>query len=395
VLPVHPRTTSPPFGGKTRAASLGRMERRASTPGSSHVDDRRRLFGTDLRAYHGKWDQRPPCRRGRQLRFWKPTIYRIDTKEFYMQPEVRKTTTVSSSEKLTAGRLFILDLSGGRVFSTNPDGSNKKVLVTDCRHPDGIVVDAQAGHIYWTDMGVPNRNDGAIERADLDGRNRMTVVPEGSTFTPKQLHLDKQGGKLYWCDREGMRVMRSNLDGSKIETLVQTGQGDADRSDARNWCVGISVDTQRGQIYWTQKGPDDGGQGRICRAGCEIPAGQSAATRADIEVLYDGLPEPIDLELDLKNRMMYWTDRGDPPRGNTVNRAPMDADSNMRPEPWILFTHLMEGIGIALDLKGERMFMTDLAGSVYACQLDGSNKKTLLYVQGNLTGVAYAELTAQ
>jgi hypothetical protein len=31
---------------------------------------------------------------------------------------------------------------------------------------------------------------------------------------------------------------------------------------------------------------------------------------------------------------------------------------------------------------------------VYACQLDGSNKKTLLYVQGNLTGVAYAELTA-
>jgi hypothetical protein len=34
-----------------------------------------------------------------------------------------------------------------------------------------------------------------------------------------------------------------------------------------------------------------------------------------------GLPEPIDLELDLYNHMLYWTDRGDPPRGNTVNRA--------------------------------------------------------------------------
>jgi hypothetical protein len=22
---------------------------------------------------------------------------------------------------------------------------------------------------------------------------------------PKQIHLDKAGGKLYWCDREGMR----------------------------------------------------------------------------------------------------------------------------------------------------------------------------------------------
>jgi hypothetical protein len=39
-------------------------------------------------------------------------------------------------------------------------------------------------------------------------------------------------------------------------------------------------------------------------------------------VLFGQLPEPIDLELDLKNRCLYWTDRGDPPRGNTVNRRP-------------------------------------------------------------------------
>jgi hypothetical protein len=30
--------------------------------------------------------------------------------------------------------------------------------------------------------------------------------------------------------------------------------------------------------------------------------------------------------------------------------------------------HLMEGIGIALDLKGNRMFVTDLAGSIYAAK---------------------------
>jgi hypothetical protein len=50
---------------------------------------------------------------------------------------------------------------------------------------------------------------------------------------PKQLHLDKRNGKLYWSDREGMRVMRSNLDGSQIETLVQTGEGDADDATPR------------------------------------------------------------------------------------------------------------------------------------------------------------------
>ena len=122
--------------------------------------------------------------------------------------------------------------------------------------------------------------------------------------------------------------MRANLDGSKIETLVETGQGDTRPGrDATKWCVGITVDPERGQIYWTQKGPDDAGLGRIFRASIEIPKGQSAANRTDIEVLFDDLPEPIDLELDLKNRALYWTDRGDPPRGNTVNRAPMDADA--------------------------------------------------------------------
>ncbi len=75
-----------------------------------------------------------------------------------------------------------------------------------------------------------------------------------------------------------------------------------------------------------------------------------------------------------------------------MNRAPMDAEPGTRKGPEILFTHLMEGIGLALDLKGGRMFITDLGGSVYSASLDGSSKKTLLVAEGNLTGIAYAEL---
>jgi hypothetical protein len=310
------------------------------------------------------------------------------------ESKVSKSKPMTVGSNLTLGRLFVLDLSGGRVFSVNADGSDQKDIITGCRHPDGIAVDVEARHIYWTNMGVPNLNDGSIERADLDGSDRKTIVPKGSTFTPKQLHLDKKNDKLYWADREGMRIMRCNLDGSKIETLVESGHGDTDRRDATKWCVGIAVDIERGQIYWTQKGPDKAGKGRIFRAAIEIPEGQTAANRTDIEVLFDNLPEPIDLDLDLDNRMLYWTDRGDPPRGNTVNRSPMDDgdQKKVRQAPEILLNHLMEGIGIALDLKGERMFLTDLAGSVYSAKLSGSDKKELLYDQGNLTGIAYAEL---
>ena len=291
------------------------------------------------------------------------------------------------------GRLYVLDLGGGRVMTANPDGTGLKTIVSEGRKlPDGIVVDVEAGHIYWTNMGNPSANDGSILRSDLEGGQIVTIVPPAGTYTPKQMQLDKVNGKLYWSDREGMRVMRCNLDGSGLETLIETGHGDGDRRDARNWPVGIALDVESGKLYWTQKGNDNADQGRIFRANLEIPEGQTPATRKDIEVLYDGLPEPIDLDLDLANRMMYWTDRGDPPRGNTVNRAPMDAINGRRPEPEIVFTHLMEGIGLALDTKGGRMFFTDFGGSLYSSNLDGSNRKTLLFAQGNLTGIAYAEL---
>jgi DNA-binding beta-propeller fold protein YncE len=306
--------------------------------------------------------------------------------------ETLKTTSTTSGKAAT-GRLFYLEASGGRIHSVNADGSDRKVIVSGARVPDGVVVDVEAGHIYWTNMGVPSKNDGSIERVDLGGKNRVTIIGEGKTFTPKQLHLEKKSGKLYWCDREGMRVMRANLDGSNIETLVDTSGGDArPGTDLTKWCVGITVDPDRGQIYWTQKGPDDAGKGRIFRAKIDIPKGETATSRTDVELLFDDLPEPIDLELDLKNRLLYWTDRGDPPRGNTVNRASIDADFSKHPTPDILFTHLMEGIGIALDFKGNRMFVTDLAGNIFFAKLDGSEKKPLLVAQGNLTGIAYVEI---
>jgi hypothetical protein len=141
------------------------------------------------------------------------------------------------------GRIYYLTLgsrgSGGRVMSANDDGTGLTTVV-DGRNagPDGIVVDTATKRIYWTNMGRAAANDGTIESSALDGSDLKTVVPAAGTWTPKQLKLDAKHGKLYWSDREGMRIMRANLDGSRIETLVETAQGDDARKDARNWCVG-------------------------------------------------------------------------------------------------------------------------------------------------------------
>jgi len=89
----------------------------------------------------------------------------------------------------------------------------------------------------------------------------------------------------------------------------------------------------------------------------------------------DSLPEPIDLDLDLVNRMMYWTDRGDSTARQYREPSAYGRCVPNRKEPQIVFTHLMEGIGLALDLKGGRMFLTDLGGSVYSASLDDRTRR--------------------
>ena len=284
--------------------------------------------------------------------------------------------------------LYYLDISG-RVLRADADGGNVAVIAQDLGSgPDGIALDPVNRHIYWTSMGRASANDGTVMRIDYDGRNLTTIVPAGGTFTPKQLKIDLEHRKLYWADREGMRIMRANLDGSQLETLVITGDGDMDRKDQSRWCVGIALDVKGGKVYWTQKGGDNAHQGTIKRASLDIPKGESAAKRSDIEVLFSNLPEPIDLDLDLDRRLIYWTDRGD----NSVSRAPMDVkqpfDPAKRSDREILVTGLNEAIGIALDFKGNRMYYTALRGELGSARLNGKKPRTLLRDQGTLTGIA-------
>jgi hypothetical protein len=298
------------------------------------------------------------------------------------------------NNKSNGARLLVLDATKCRIISLNENGGDRTVVIEKCAgYPDGIAIDPVNRHIYWTNMGEERtgehfyENDGSIERADFDGSNRKMIIPKGGTVTPKQMQLDLTNGFIYWCDREGMRVMRAKLDGSDITTLIQTGHGVEDRKDETRHCVGIAIDAENGYFYWTQKGPANGGKGRIFRAPLNFPPGANPAQRKDIELLWDNLPEPIDLEIDHLNGKLYWTDRGDGPGGNTLNRANIRNQVSGPVE--ILCTGLKEGIGLVLDVKNSTAYFGDLGGNLYSCQLDGSNRRILYSGDSMLTGIAY------
>ncbi len=273
--------------------------------------------------------------------------------------------------------LLALAIRSGRILRVSlPDGQVETLLDGAGAAPDGIVV--ESGVVYWTTMGAPivdpskpgeggrdySRRNGGVHAVGLDGTGKRDVLPAGAITTGKQLTSDG-AGTLYWGDREGCRVSRVRVDGSGLTDLVVNTREDTWGEE----CVGVAVDPVRGHLYWTQKGPAKGGKGRIFRTAIDVPDGETAEDRSDVEVLWDGLPEPIDLHLD--GEWLYWTDRGAPPAGNTLNRAPVPAVGEPGLPPEILAEGFQEAIGLVVDGKAGVAYVSDLGGHIWLVPLPG------------------------
>jgi len=122
-----------------------------------------------------------------------------------------------------------------------------------------------------------------------------------------------------------------------------------------------------------------------------MPAGQTSTSRTDIEVLFSGLPEPIDIELDLEAGTIYWADRGD----DTISRAPIaipaGATAASRTDRQILVRGVREAIGVAIDKRRGRMYYTGGNGQLGRANLDGSSKQEIT-VDGAFTGIVVVDL---
>ncbi|KZL85546.1 3-hydroxyacyl- dehydrogenase [Colletotrichum incanum] len=269
--------------------------------------------------------------------------------------------------------------TSGQILQLSSEGKLERVLVERQHVPDGIDIDETTQRMFWTCMGTPGQKDGEVFSANLDGSDVKSLFAPTTINTPKQLVIEPTSRKIYFGDREGMKVYRSNFDGSDLETLVVGGN---DASDLKSWCVGISVAPKLGKFYWTQKGAPKSGQGRIFCANIEMPEGKTAETRDDIVCFLGDLPEPIDLEVDEETNTIFWTDRGEIPKGNTLNKASIDPKTGLlRVEGAkkydILVRHLNEAIGVKLDQENGHVYFSDLGGSIYRCNVDGSEKKKI------------------
>jgi hypothetical protein len=75
------------------------------------------------------------------------------------------------------------------------------------------------------------------------------------------------------------------------------------------------------------------------------------------------LPEPIDLEMDDENSILYWTDRGELPLGNTLNKKHLVGEAPAAEQKLgrqIISQGFGEAIGVRLDKKNDVLWVADM-----------------------------------
>jgi nucleoside-diphosphate-sugar epimerase len=250
--------------------------------------------------------------------------------------------------------------------------------------PDGVAICSESKTLFWTEMGHVGHNDGAVWRSNLDGSDPQYLMPPGVCHTPKQISLDQISRKVYVADREGLRIHSANYDGTGHEVIVQTGdyEVDVDRNNPHLWCVGVAVSRKLGKLFWTQKGPSKGSQGRIMVADLQMPPGTCARSRRDLTTVAKGLPEPVDLDIDDEEGAIYWTDCGELPFGNSLNKQGLSTlvcGDGQGIQGTILAQGFGEAIGLQVDRYNDCVWVADMCGRLWKCGRKGPAKKLKVF----------------
>lgn len=137
-------------------------------------------------------------------------------------------------------------VKSGAVMSADLNGSDVTAVVEMATYiqPTGLVLDVEAGYVYWTDSS----ND-EIRRVALNGDEIETVADADS---PAAIDLDEAGGKIYWVEDylfsgQGGAIYRSNEDGSSIE-LVKDISFTRNALHVTGWSIPTSAEEERDEL---------------------------------------------------------------------------------------------------------------------------------------------------
>lgn len=166
-------------------------------------------------------------------------------------------------------------------------GGTSELLINLTSQPTSIEVDSSSRMLYWAERGS-NR----IQVADIDALLPQTLI--AGVTDPRGIDLDVTNDQIYWVEFGTNSLRRANLDGNNVETLI---------SAPIQRPFDVAVDSLNGKLYWVELGPDpnntqDNDDGRVYRANID---------GSGVELLFSGLFQPVNIELDVYRDRMYWS----------------------------------------------------------------------------------------
>ena len=178
---------------------------------------------------------------------------------------------------VSSGKVYWTEKTGGSrgtINSANLDGTSVTKLTSILSVPMGIAVDATGSKLYWTNTR------GRIQSANLNGSGIQNVVQDLSAPTDIVL----SDGYIYWTEGDNS-VRRVNMSGEKIAQDIAANLGSVG---------GLAVGG--GKVYWTEM--TAAGGGTINSANAD---GTGATELASI------LATPMGISIDTARSKLYWT----------------------------------------------------------------------------------------
>ena len=217
----------------------------------------------------------------------------------------------------------------------------------------GLVVDAAAGKVYWTEQ--TSKTTGRIRSADLNGSNPRVVKELKSV--PMGIALDAANGRVYITNGWG-KVQSLDMDGGNFRPNLITGL------DAP---TGVAVDAAAGKVYWIEQTGDR--SGRIQSANVD---------GTGIQVVRALTSVPMGIALDAANGRVYITNSWGKVQSLDVGGG------DFRPN---LITGLDAPTGVAVDAAAGKVYWA-ARGKIQRANLDGKNLQDVVTGVGVPMGIA-------
>jgi DNA-binding beta-propeller fold protein YncE len=208
--------------------------------------------------------------------------------------------------------------------------------------------------LYWTDTSTDE-----IYRSNLDGSAVTSILNTGTDTEPRGIAIDDVHEKIYWTEDRSATIKRANIDGTNVSTIINVGSAG---------CGGFDIDYSSNQIYYTE-----------LRWGINDKLKRANLSGSNITTIktFSGSGGPSGIALDINSGRMYWTICTS--YDDYIQRANLDgSDVQMvviaGRNPW----------DIKLDLAGGKTYWTEYGGegpgngSVCRANLDGAGGREVL-----------------